>query len=452
MKKGTIIKKIMLVLGFLIFGSFVFGTINANAEVPFRLNTAAEIKVRTDALVPGELLIIQPGDTIYEIGKAINEPDLQKLANLNGYQLDGDEYYLRVGTPFALNAGEAKLLALGLPKEERIAFAKKAANSLIEYDSIEEAKKAVKNSTSPKSAIKKASKIAASTAFNDNNLVFKRNQRSHSDIRKDTTDILNKLDGELEKQNVPVEERVETIAETSGRVAARAASEGPVDAGVGGEVAKGIANGEKPAVAAEHAETQGQQIIDPPKTDPPVTQTTVEAVTSDLTAGPAPQITVDVPETALNMALTLDLGTGQAPPVNPTIITFIKDGSSLWNGWSNNISFTATAVFSNERVEITRDKIPLEFVTDDKGVRTYQYSISDDWWKVKLKTRAVLQLSYISVVFFDNDDPENAKKRIPANSSTEFVLSKGRRMIYDGKQKDKFSADSELSRIKYVDS
>jgi len=224
MKEEAILKlkkiKIMLVIGVITSSSSLtfLGTVKANTAA-FRITPASEIKKRIDT-APGEVLTIQYGDTVEEFGKATGKTN-QEIAKLNHLKLNGDERNLQVGIPFARTPEEAKLIAK-MPEKKRVALSVRAANSLIEYDTIEKAKEAIKNSTSVSGALKKASQAAALTAHTDTYRVFNRNGRSLKKVLQDTRKVAQEIDKKLKKENVSVEQRKQMSAEASGRIAAAA--------------------------------------------------------------------------------------------------------------------------------------------------------------------------------------------------------------------------------------
>jgi len=258
MKKKYALKKAKKIwfISIIIFNSSVFlvGVGKAETTGHEGLNYAIEIKRRIDT-APGKLFITQPGDTVWEISKAITgKYDPKALASLNGLNLNGDERSLRPNILFARSKAEAKLIAAGIPEKERIALANTAANSSIEYDSIEEARKAVKGASSSQDVKGKVSAVAANTAYNDTYQIFNRHGRSHKKILKDTTNTLNELDKKMKEENIQVKNRIQTLAEIGGRAAATA-SEVAISKGniqkTATVVSKALKKGKKPVAAAE---------------------------------------------------------------------------------------------------------------------------------------------------------------------------------------------------------
>jgi len=209
----------------------------SNTEAAVPVNSVEAIKYRMDT-VPGEYFIVLPGDTLWNISKAtIGEYDPQKFAKLNGLELNGDERNLRTNVPLARSEAEAKVISLGLPEEQRIALATRAANSLIEYDTIEEAKKAVKGASSVKDTIKKASSAASSAAYDDTYLVYNQHGRSQTDIQTDVTKTLDQVDGQLKEKKVSSSVRRKVATGLAGRTAA-VASKQPISNTTQKEIAK----------------------------------------------------------------------------------------------------------------------------------------------------------------------------------------------------------------------
>jgi len=218
-----------------------------------RITPASEIKKRIDT-APGEVFIIQSGDTVEEFGKATGKTN-REIADFNNLKLDGDERRLQIGTPFVRTLEEAKLIA-EMPEDKRTPLSIKAANSLIEYEAIKKSKD-VKSSSSVSSVIKNATKKAAAAAHKNTRKIFKRNGRSLKKVLRETMKAARKLNKKLKKNKVSAKKRKQLIPEVSGRIAA-AATKIAITEKIAKEAAENVVKktkqGKKPQVAAEGAE------------------------------------------------------------------------------------------------------------------------------------------------------------------------------------------------------